>query len=109
MHLEMKITFDKEYLKDLYVTGSSADKKHCFQPDVVRRYIKTVDLMIESENVNMLSLWKGLHYEHLHGDKEGFSSVRVTQKYRIEFTEHIEGNEQVATICNITELSNHYK
>ena len=42
----MKITFDKEYLKDLYVTGSSSDKKHRFQPDVVRRYIKTVDLMI---------------------------------------------------------------
>ena len=104
----MKVTFDKEYLKELYVAGKASDKKHRFQPDVVRRYVRVIELMLEVENVNMLSMWGGLHYEHLHGDLEGFSSVRVNKKYRIEFTEHKEGNESVATICNITELSNHY-
>lgn len=30
-------------------------------------------------------------------------------QYRIEFEEHTKDSEVVATICNITDLSNHYK
>ena len=105
---KMKVTFDKEYLQKLYTTGQSSDKKHRFQPDVIRRYIKVIDIMLEAENVNVLALIGGLHYEHLSGDKNGLSSVRVNKKYRIEFTEQTEGNETIATICNIIELSNHY-
>ena len=105
---KMKVTFDKEYLQKLYTTGQSPDKKHRFQPDVVRRYVKVIDIMVEAENVNVLALIGGLHYEHLSGDKEGLSSVRVNKQYRVEFTEQTEGNETIATICNIIELSNHY-
>ncbi len=50
-----------------------------------------------------------LNYEKLKGDKMGLSSVRVNDQYRIEFEEYIEDGHSVATICNITELSNHYK
>jgi proteic killer suppression protein len=104
----MKVTFDKEYLQKLYTTGKSPDKKHRFQPDVVRRYVKVIDIMVEVENVNVLALIGGLHYEYLSGDKAGPSSVRVNKKYRVEFSEQAEGNETIATICNIIELSNHY-
>lgn len=31
----MLVTFDKEYLKELYVSGKCSDKKHRFQPDVI--------------------------------------------------------------------------
>ena len=41
--------------------------------------------------------------------KTGLSSVRVNDRYRIEFEEHIKDGEAIATICNITDLSNHYK
>ena len=34
---------------------------------------------------------------------------KVNDKYRIEFKETIKEGEQIATICNITELSNHYQ
>ena len=105
----MKITFDKEYLKELYTTSKSLDKKHRFQPDVIRRYVKVIDIMVEVENVNVLALVGGLHYEHLSGDKNGLSSVRVNKKYRVEFSEQTEGNETVTTICNIIELPNHYE
>ena len=60
-------------------------------------------------NVLDLARYNGLHYEHLSGDKNGYSSVRVNNKYRIEFTEETIGDQQIATICNITELSNHYQ
>ena len=52
--------------------------------------------------------YNSLRYEKLSGDKEGLSSVRVNDQYRIEFEEQIKDNEMIATICNIMELSNHY-
>jgi proteic killer suppression protein len=56
-----------------------------------------------------LARYGGLHYEHLHGDKEGLSSVRVNDQYRIEFREIIEDEKTIAEVVSITELSNHYK
>ena len=50
-----------------------------------------------------------LSYEALHGDKEGLSSVKVNDQYRIEFREIIEGDKTIAEVVSITELSNHYK
>ena len=60
-------------------------------------------------NVLELARFNGLHYEHLTGNKNGYSSVRVTNKYRIEFEERIVNGQTIATVCNITELSNHYQ
>ena len=101
--------FDKEYLGNLYEKGDSGDKKHRFQPQVVKKYKKVVDLMIDSPNVLSLAKYNALHYEKLVGDKAGLSSLRVNDQYRIEFEEIVQENEVIATICNITELSNHYK
>ena len=53
--------------------------------------------------------YNSLNYEKLKGDKEGLSSVRVNDQYRIEFEERTREGETIATICNITDLSNHYK
>ena len=104
----MNINFKKTYLCDLYTTGV-ADKKHRFQPQIVRKYIRVIDLMREVDDVLALTKYHSLNYEHLHGDKEGLSSVRVNGQYRIKFEEETENGENIATICNITELSNHYK
>ena len=105
----MKVLFDKEYLGNLYEKGDSGDKKHRFQPQVVKKFKKVVDLMIVSPNVLSLAKYNSLNYEKLSGDKAGLSSVRVNDKYRIEFEEIVQDDEVIATICNITELSNHYQ
>ena len=105
----MKVLFGKEYLCQLYEKGSCNDKKHRFQPQIVKKYKKVVDLMISSPNVLSLTRYNSLCYEKLSGDKLGLSSVRVNDKYRIEFEELLQEEETIATICNITELSNHYK
>ena len=104
----MEIIFDKEYLRDLYITGKT-DKKHRFQPQIIRKYIRIIDLMIESVDITSLTQYNSLNYEKLKGDKAGLSSVRVNDQYRIEFEERIKDGEMIATICNIIELSNHYK
>ena len=105
----MKVLFDKKYLGNLYEKGNSGDKKHRYQPQVVKKYKKVVDLMRDTPDVLSLAKYNSLHYEKLVGDKAGLSSVRVNDQYRIEFEEIKQDNEVIATICNITELSNHYQ
>ena len=105
----MIVTFEQTYLQELFTEGKTSDKHHRFQPEIVSKYVKVVNLMKQLENVLGLAKYGSMHYEKLHGDKEGTSSVRVNDKYRIEFTEGAEAGKQIATICNITELSNHYK
>ncbi len=105
----MIVSFEKEYLKELYIGGKSSDKKYRFQPQIVKKYIRVIALMTEVANVQTLTKYGSLHYEHLHGDKEGLSSVRLNDKYRIEFREIIEDEKSIAEVVSITELSNHYK
>ena len=104
----MKIIFNEKYLQEMYVTGQT-DKKHRYQPQVIRKDIRVIDVMIEPPNVQVLLRYNSLNYEKLKGDKAGLSSVRVNDQYRIEFEERTREGETVATICNITDLSNHYK
>ena len=105
----MIVTFNQAYLQELYVDGKTSDKKHRYQPQIVSKYVRVINLMKQQENVLGLTKYGSLHYEKLHGGKEGISSVRVNDQYRIEFTEAMEAGKSIATICNIMELSNHYK
>lgn len=105
----MEVVFEKEYLRAMYETGQCADKKHRYQPAIIRKYIQTINLMRKLHNVMGLCQYNSLRYEKLKGDKAGLSSVRVNDQYRIEFKEYTEDGETIATICNIVDLSNHYK
>ena len=91
-----------------YETGKS-DKKHRFQPDIVKRYKDRINTLKNKDSIEALYNMKSLHYEVLKGDKAGISSIRVNDQYRIEFTVSEEETETVVYICNILELSNHYK
>ena len=105
----MIVIFQKDYLKELYEDGQAKNKQHRFQPQIIKKYTRIVDLMMEQNNVMGLAKYGGLHYEHLNGDKEGLSSVRVNNQYRIEFKEILEGDKTIAEVVCITDLSNHYK
>lgn len=105
----MIVTFDKKYLEELYVDGKTTNKHYRFQPDIISRYIKVINIMKNAGNINDIKRLSGLHYEQLVGDKNGLSSVRVNNKYRVEFIEMREGEQIITTICNITDLTNHYQ
>ncbi len=107
--MPMKIKFTKDYLKELYEDGKSSNKKHRFQKDIIKRYKNTIDKLRVANKIEDLYPIKSLNYEKLSGDKNGLESVRVNDKYRIEFISSIEGEEpNTITICQIVELSNHY-
>lgn len=105
----MEIIFDKDYLSELYYHGKCYDKKHRFQPQIVKRYIRVLDIMSSVDTIEDLYRYNSLNYEVLTGDKKGIESVRVNNQYRIEFSSNVLAGERIITICNILELSNHYK
>ena len=73
----MEIIFAKNYLKELYMEGKSSDKKHRYQKDIIKRYRKTIDRMVDAKRTEDLMLINSLRYEKLIGLRSGISSVRV--------------------------------
>lgn len=105
----MIVIFEKEYLRDLYEVGKTNDKHHRFQPDIIKRYQNCIRALIAAPDIQFLWKINSLRYEELHGDKAGLSSIRVNNQYRVEFSVSEKSEECRLTICNIIELSNHYK
>ena len=105
----MEITFEEDYLRELYYEGKAHNKKYRFQPQIIKKYVRVIDLMASLNSTEDFYRYKALHYEALVGDKKDRESVRVNDQYRIEFHSEVVGNEKQITICNILELSNHYK
>jgi proteic killer suppression protein len=104
----MTVVFEQQYLRDLYERGKTNDKKHRFQPPVIEKYKERIDTLKKAYRVEDLFPIASLKYEVLLGDKQGISSIRVNQKYRIEFTVAKNEKDVHLTVCNIHELSNHY-
>ncbi len=105
----MYLEFDKEYLRELYTVGKTNDKKHRYQPEVIKGYQKTVFLLSSANRIEDSFRNISLNYEALEGDKKGISSVRINRKYRLEFTVREVAKEQVITFCRLLDISNHYK
>ena len=109
LEVTMEIKFDKTYLKELFFAGKTTDKKYRFQPQIIKKYRKTIDILESVKGIEDLLRYNSLRYKVLHGDKEGLEAVRVNDQYRIEFKTTQVVSETVITICNIKELSNHYQ
>lgn len=104
----MIVTFEKSYLRELFEQGSCSDKKHRFQPQIVKGYRKRVEQLQSAPTPETLYQFHALHFEALKGDKAGLFSVRVNDQYRIEFGIDSDNERPLLSICNIVELSNHY-
>lgn len=104
----MVVIFEKTYLRELYESGRTSDKKHRYQPDIIKRYQKRVETLIAVPTPEKLYKFNSLNFETLDGDRIGRYSIRVNNKYRIEFTLDEVKDQPTITLCNIVELSNHY-
>lgn len=98
----VEIEFENEELSDIY-QGHKTPKG--YQPDVVKGFIKTVNILKASKNIEELYKFKSLNFESL-TNRKGIYSVRVNNKYRIEFKYKVDGS---ITVITIIKLSNHYK
>lgn len=105
----MIVTFEEQYLQDLYEMGETHEKKHRYQPNIIRGYQKGIKFMIQAKKPDELMKIHSLNFEALKGDKKGRYSIRANSQYRIEFTIDENLETPVLTVCNIIDLSNHYK
>lgn len=104
----MVITFEKDYLRELYEKGKCSDKKYRFQPQIVRVFQRRIQTLLSATSPESLYQFNSLNFEALKGDKAGLFSIRINMKYRIEFSIIRESEEPLIIICIIVELSNHY-
>ncbi|MDE7368923.1 MAG: type II toxin-antitoxin system RelE/ParE family toxin [Muribaculaceae bacterium] len=104
----MIVAFEESYLKDLFEKGSCKDKKRRYQPNIIKLYQRRVEQLQAAPNPETLYQFNSLHFEALIGDKAGLYSIRVNEKYRVEFSLNSDSERPLLTICNIVELSNHY-
>jgi len=106
----MKIIFEKEYLEELYFFGYTRKKKYRYPKGIIKKYVKTIDLLIDVCNIDVLNQINGLNYKTLKGSKSNIESVRINDQYRLEFkTLKSTGDIKVIYICSIIELSKHYQ
>jgi proteic killer suppression protein len=57
-----------------------------------------------------LYIYNSLRYEKLKGDRQGFSSLRINDQYRLEFQEILTpGDQSAVELCSLTYITNHYK
>lgn len=105
----MIVTFEKTYLKELYECGKTSDKKHRFQPSIIKRYKDRINYLKAASSKEELYPIKSLHFEALHGNKKGLFSIKVNDQYHIEFSIAENPEQYILNVCNIIELSNHYE
>ncbi|MEO8821846.1 MAG: type II toxin-antitoxin system RelE/ParE family toxin [Ginsengibacter sp.] len=103
----MTVYFNNKYLEQL--AGSDPKGKSKYSMEVVSMYRKKLVILGNVRNSNELRAFKSLHLERLRGDKLGLYSVRVNEKYRLEFSINKEMNIVIEEVVVIEDLSNHYK
>jgi proteic killer suppression protein len=103
----MDVIFATEELEELWLYGKTLKGKPKYDSDIIKQYQKRIVQLKKSPHLGYIDRINSLELEELKGDKKGTYSIRVNQKYRIEFKVN-KGTKNV-TICNVIKLSNHYK
>jgi proteic killer suppression protein len=82
----MIVTFEKKELEELYNVMITKKKPYNRYPkNLIKKFIDVVETLQEIKNIEELYLYNSLKYKKLQGDKKGIHSVRVNDKYRVQF------------------------
>ena len=104
--LLMRIEFQDDYLEQLYLDIAKGKPK--FQEIVIKKYRKTIDLLVTIGSSQKFHDFKGLNFEALTRNRKGSYSVRIDYHYRLIF--RLENDIlELEEIILIDELSNHYQ
>ncbi|MBQ6306727.1 MAG: type II toxin-antitoxin system RelE/ParE family toxin [Bacteroidales bacterium] len=105
----MNVAFDDIALEELYMSGSTKERKYKkLSIEVVKQYVKTVNYIKAATRVEDLYLIKSLHYEKKKGDLKGVEAVWINTQYRLHFESSPDGNGIVVNAL-IIEISKHYE
>ena len=94
----MEVEFLKDYLSDLYYTGKTSDKQHRFQPEVIRKYVRVVEILNAVSRMEDLFRFNSLNFEAIGNDEY---SVRIDYHYHLVFQMEARPGETILTICKL--------
>ena len=102
----MLVSFTDSYYELLY-TGEKHPGKPRFSPEVISMYRMRIDQIKNSVSTQELRKFKSLRFEKLEpkNDPNPVYSVRVNDRYRLEFHIGSDGNVEIVSIIRI---SDHY-
>ena len=105
----MIIEFAEKALEDLYLTGSTTDRKYERLPrDIVKRYVKVVNYLRAAHRIEDLFRINSLHYEKKEGDLKDTEAVCINDKYRLLFKSSPDDTGIIVNVL-LKEISNHYE
>ena len=79
----MLVTFEEQYLEELYTKGKADGKKHRYQPQTVRGYQKAVRFLISAKRIEDLFPIKSLHFEDAFLSKQ-MTSIELSSQQQIQ-------------------------
>lgn len=104
----MVIKFNNKYLEAL--AKGAVKGKQRYSAEVVIMYRKRLKMISLAKGTSDLRTFKSLHFELLQGDKKDQRySIRINDKYRLEFSIEKGRGIIIEEIIVIEDLSNHYK
>ena len=105
----MKVVFENKDLLYIYENGKEKGKP-TFSKEIVRGFIRKINILIEVNSTFELTQFKSLNFEQLKGSLKGFHSVRVNDQYRIilKINEESDGLSTVE-IVEIRQLTDYHK
>lgn len=104
----MVIRFNNAYLQKIF-EGKPLGKKPKYAEDVILKFKKTVLMFQHAESIAQLRKLKGLNFEKLKGNLQGYYSVRVNIQYRLILSIEENGSLAISDIILVEELTNHYR
>ncbi len=104
----MKIIFTDTDLAYIYKYGKEKGKPS-FSSEVVKGFIKKVNLLLDVKNSAELRLFKGARYEQLSGDLKGYESIRINSQFGILIKIQTEKEEkQISEVCYIHKITDYH-
>lgn len=105
----MNVEFEDKALEDLFLTGTTGDKKYKrLSQDIVKRYVKVVNYMRAANRIEDLFLINSLHYEKKEGKLNDVEAVWINDQYRLLFRSSPD-NHGIIVNALLTEISKHYE
>ncbi|MES2329913.1 MAG: type II toxin-antitoxin system RelE/ParE family toxin [Bacteroidota bacterium] len=108
----MVLIFKDPVLEELYKNGKEKGKP-VFGQEVVKAYVKKIDILYAVTHSVELTQFKSLHFEALTKEKKykGMHSIRVNDKYRIILRlirAKSPGQKDTLEVCEIHELTDYH-
>jgi proteic killer suppression protein len=103
----MQVQFKNTYLEKLF-QGKAVPGKPRYGSEVITKFKKTILKLKYADSLRDLQSQRGLNFEALKGDYNGFYSVRVDYSYRLILA--LENDLlHIADIITVHDLTNHYQ